>query len=193
MPKPPPLNLMVASSVYNYEDQLRQICGVLTGYGYNVWNSHIGTLPVHPGLSNAETCIKAAKDCDVFLGIIRGHYGTSDAGTGRSVTHEEVRTAVNLDKPRWILAHQNVTIARQLLKPYLLKRDGSQTKFKLKKNPILSDLRVFELYDDATQAGVIQPRWVQSYTTQDDALAYINSQFKNLKRVRKICAEMNAP
>src|SRR5271155_4132811 len=69
LPAVPKLKIFVASTVYNFEDQLRQICGVLTSLGYEVWNSHLGTVPVSPALSNRENCIEAVKACDLFLGI----------------------------------------------------------------------------------------------------------------------------
>src|SRR5271155_5569088 len=31
--------------------RVRQVCAVLAGFGYDVWNSHIGTIQVHPGRS----------------------------------------------------------------------------------------------------------------------------------------------
>jgi hypothetical protein len=42
------LKILVVLTVYGFEDQLDQICSVLRGYGYEVWNSHIRTIPVHP-------------------------------------------------------------------------------------------------------------------------------------------------
>ena len=68
VPKP---KVFVASTVYNFEDQLQQICGVLTGFGFEVWNSHLGTVPINPACSNRDNCIAAVGDCDLFLGIIR--------------------------------------------------------------------------------------------------------------------------
>ncbi len=95
MPAKPKLKVMVASTVYHFEDQLNQICAVLNGFGYEVWNSHIGTIPVHPGSSNLENCVAAARDCDIFLGIIRPFYGSGRIGA-RSITHEEFREAILL-------------------------------------------------------------------------------------------------
>ncbi len=46
MPTKPKLKLMVASTVYHFEDQLRQICTVLNGFGHEVWNSHAGAISV---------------------------------------------------------------------------------------------------------------------------------------------------
>jgi len=192
----PKLKIMVASTVYNFEDHLTQICAVLKGFGYQVLNSHIGTIPVDPGKSNLETCVAAARDCDLFLGIVRPYYGSGRIGA-TSITHEEFREAIRLKKPRWFLVHRDVTFARQLLKPYMYKKDGSRLKFKLKKNSVLDDLRVIDLYHDAIQNDIPamdrKGHWAQEFYRLPDALDFLDSQFKDIKRVRAICEGMKTP
>ena len=87
--------------------------------------------------------------------------------------------------------------ARQLLKPYMFKRDGKRTKFALKKNPVLDDLRVIDLYLDAIQNDIpVKDRvghWVQEFYRLPEALGYLASQFSDVKRIRKICEDMRAP
>lgn len=68
--------MFVASSVYGFETELMQICACLTGYGYEVWNSHYGTVKAHPARSNLENCLAAVDMCDAFLGIVRPFYGS---------------------------------------------------------------------------------------------------------------------
>jgi hypothetical protein len=188
--------LMVASTVYFFEDQIVQICGILSGYGYEVWNSHIGTIPQHAGRSNQQICVDAAKNCDVFLGFIRPFYGSGRIGP-RSITHEEFRAAIRKRKPRWFMAHRDVTFSRQLLKPYMFNRDGERTKFKLKTNPVLDDLRVIDLYNDAIQNDVPvanrRGHWVQEFYRIPEVLLYIEKQFKDVDRIRRICREMRTP
>lgn len=72
-PKP---NIMLSTSVYGFENEISQICALLKVLGYNVWNSHLGTIRVNSALSNLENCRKAVEDCDLFLGIIRTQCGT---------------------------------------------------------------------------------------------------------------------
>ena len=67
---------MLSTSVYGFENEISQICALLKVLGYNVWNSHLGTIRVNPALSNLENCLKAVEDCDLFLGIIRTQCGT---------------------------------------------------------------------------------------------------------------------
>lgn len=190
----PKLKLMVASTVYHFEDHLKQICGVLNGFGYEVWNSHLGTIPVHPGRSNLENSVAAARECDAFLGIVRPFYGSGVIGD-RSITHEEFLEALRLDKPRWFLVHRNVAIARQLLKAYIFRKDGTRTKFKLKRNSIIDDLRVIDLYHEAIQNDVpLVERignWAQEFNDRDEIFIYLESQLKDTERVRRICEEMS--
>lgn len=189
------ITIMVASTVYGFQDQLAQICAILEGYGYQVWNSHIGTIPLHPGRSNQQICIDAAGRCDVFLGILRPFYGSGIIGP-RSITHEEFLTAINSDKPRWALVHHDVAFARQLLKPYMFKKNGQRTAFRLKKNPVMDDLRVIDLYNDALLADIPPPdrigHWVQEYFKLEDILEYLEHQFSDIQRVANICREMEA-
>ncbi len=193
MTKLPNLRAMVASTVYNFEDQLRQICAVLRGYSYEVWNSHLGTVPVHPGLSNLDNCRAAVRDCDLFVGIIRPFYGSGKIGL-RSIMHEECCEAVRLRKPRWFLVHRDVTFARQLLKPYLYRKDGTRTKFRLKGTSVLDDLRVIDLYNDVIQNETPpadrKGHWAQEFYRLEEALLYIETQFRDPKQMRRICEEM---
>lgn len=196
MPDDTKLKLMVASTVYHFEDQLRQICRTLESLGYEVWNSHIGTMPtIHPGRSNLDNCVAAAQNCDVFLGIIRPFYGSGIIGP-RSITHEEFLAAIKLSRPRWFLVDRDVAFARQLLK-HLLAPDGTRPNLKLEKNSFMDDLRVIELYRDALQENIpLEERkghWVQEFYRMDEALTHIVKQFGDTEKIREICKEMNRP
>lgn len=185
-----PVRIMVASTVYHFEEPLTQVCAVLSGFGYEVWNSHIGTIPVDPRRSNKQNCVAAAAACDVFLGIIRPFYGSGVVGR-RSITHDEMRAAVRLAKPRWFLVHRDVTFTRQLLRAKMFTKGGRRTRFTIDRTPVMDDLRVIDMYRDAIQDGVpVRNRvgnWVQEFFRVDEALRYIDSQFRDIERVRAMC------
>lgn len=50
---------MVGSTVYGFENELYQIVALLHSMGYEVLNSHVGTIKVNPNLSNLENCLNA--------------------------------------------------------------------------------------------------------------------------------------
>lgn len=194
-PSEAPLRVMVASTVYGFEDGVTQICAVLSGYGYEVWNSHLGTIPTHPAKSNLDVCLDAVRHCDVFLGVVRPFYGSGKVGE-RSITHEEMRLAVALRKPRWFLVHGHVTFARQLLRPLRYRRDGKKRAkpFKLVKTSVMDDVRVLDMYDDVIQTGVpVSERkghWAQEFYDLGAALTYVDTQLRDVARIREIVAEM---
>lgn len=196
MPKKSNLKLMVASTVYHFEDQIDRISAVLAGYGYTVWNSHKGTIPTDSRLSNLDNCVAAARSCDLFVGIIRPFYGSGVIG-GTSITHEEFRAAMDAGKPHWFLVHRNVTLARQLLKPYMFNEDGIRTGFQVKKTAVLDDVRVLDIYNEAigasTPEGERTGNWVQEFWQDTEILQFLEAQLRDIKRIRAICARKGKP
>lgn len=191
----PKLKIMVASTIYGFEDQLEQICATLQQYGYEVWNSHIKTIPVHPGLSNPENCLRAVESCDLIFGIIRPQYGAVVNGQ-ISITHQEMQKAIELKKPRWFVAHRDVTIARQLLKQYMLdEHNQPRPGFKYQRTTVMDDVRVINLYND-TILNNVPPQerighWVDEYYRLGDILQCLDTQFSDINRVRAIVEQMN--
>jgi hypothetical protein len=178
-----PISIMVSSTVHGVEPLLDQVYTTLKGYGYSVWMSYKGTIPVHPKKSNADNCLEAVERCDAFLGIITGRYGSS-------ITHQEFVRAVDLDKLRWFLVHRDVTVARELLKQFRYKKDGNPKRVRFTKTAVLEDLRVLEMYECAIRQDLpLSARtgnWVQPFITHADVLLYIQTQFSDPARLRAL-------
>ena len=197
------LNVMISSSVHGNEQLLKRVEIYLNNLGgaYRVWLSHSGTLPTNSALSAFENCLEAVRQCDVFVGLITGNYGSGmDERGGLSITHQEMSLALTLSKQRILLVDERVVLARELLKPYRMPAD--QGPFRKKdddylpigwppRHPILSDLKVLDLYDELIQAnsGLLPSQragnWVQPYKSDDDALRIIDAQLGDVKRIRK--------
>jgi hypothetical protein len=192
------LTVLVSSTVYGIEELLNRVYALLTSYGYDVWMSHKGTVPVRSDRTAFENCLAAVDDCDLFLGIITPHYG-SGQDTKKpdeiSITHQEMRRAIELKKPRWILAHDHVIFARRLLTNLGFKDKDGRQKMTLKKNPILDDLRVLDLYEEATIDADDIPladrdgNWVQKFQNTEDGSLFVGSQFFRYQEVEKFIEE----
>ena len=210
---------MVSSVVFGYEDFLESIYAILENFGYEVRMSHKGTIEIDPNVSAMSSCEQAVDDCDVFLGIILPNYGTGrEEGIPYSITHREAIRAIERNKPRWFLVHEHVVIARQLLRPYRLTEEVAPAEFEeiepgkfkevkpaklkevepwklkpgidFKKTPILSDLRVLDLYDLAMRHDIPKVKerkgnWVQTYGEEEDARLFATAQFRRYKEVEK--------
>ena len=185
MTKAPPRKpiIMVSSTVYGMEDLLEQIFGILNGAEFTVWMSHKGTVPVNPQKSNFENCLAAVEACDLFLGILTTRYGSGKDpdDDGMSITHQEVSRALQLDKPRWFLAHHDLIFTRSLLRELGYKTSADRAQLKLTSKNIVDNLRVIDMYEEVIQAEKkLRDRrgnWAQQYGAAQDAAVFVVAQF----------------
>jgi len=189
------LKIMVASTVYGFDYQLEQICAILSNYGYEVWNSHLKTIPVDPGLSNPQNCLNAVESCDLLFGIIRTRYGAV-VENNISITHQEMRRAIELRKPRWFVAHRDITVARKLLYQYMYDKDKNPIAgFSYKRTAVMDDIRIIDLYNEAILNDVPPEErvghWVDEYFKMGEILQCLETQFQDVDRVTAIVNQMN--
>ncbi len=177
------IEVMVASTVYGFEDQLSTICATLSTMDYSVINSHIGTTRVDPYKSNLDNCLDNVRRCDVFVGIIRPFYGTGNIKE-RNITFEEMKLAIELEKPYWFLVHRDVVFTRQLKKKMYYLDSDKEPRFdvKIKKSAIF-DERTLDIYNHVISEGSsITSRtgnWAQEFYRLDEALDYVTAQFED--------------
>lgn len=189
-----PIKIMVASTVYGFEDHISTICAELTTLKYDVLNSHIGTIKVHPRKSNLDNCLEAVRECDAFLGIIRPYYGTGNIDQ-MNITFEEMKLAIRLDKPYWFLVHRDVTFMRQVMRKLYYLRDGQKVfDVKVEKSAMF-DSRTLEVYNHVIRHGTsVKTRtgnWAQEFYRLDEALRYIRTQYKDKSFLQDILKESN--
>ena len=183
------LKIMVSSTVYGFETDLEQIYATLRGWDYEVLMSHQGALHVPPGAGNEEACLEAVEECDVFLGIIRQKYGSG-------ITHEEIKHAINLDKPRWFISQAFVPFARDILRQYMYKKNGEpRASFKFKKTDVMDNIKVIDMYNDAIQnnvpRGERKSHWAQPFYRFSDILTFLEYQFSDPKRIIERLEQLN--
>lgn len=187
------LTVMVSSTVYGIEELLERIYTLLTAFGYEVWMSHKGTVPVSSTRSALENCLAATERCDLFLGLITPHYGSGKDERSLSFTHQELLKAIEKDKPRWLLAHDHVVFARSLLNCLGHEGKKGRQKLRLKKSPIIDDLRVIDMYEDAILSQKPlrerQGNWVQKYNSSDDAALFATAQFARYQEAEEFIKE----
>jgi hypothetical protein len=190
------IEIMIASSVYGYEDQINQICGIFEQMGYKPISSHYKTMLVDPTLSNMQNCLNAVEKCDIFFGILRPYYG-SGIIEETSITHEEMKKAIELKKPHWFIAHRDIRVARTLLRQYRFNADKTKNRdFVYKSNKILDDIRVVDMYEDTIQNDIsVEERvghWTDEFFDINDIIKVVQTQFEDTKRILQIIEKMKA-
>lgn len=191
--------VLVSSTVYGIEELLDRIYALLTSFGYEVWMSHKGTVPVRSHRTAFENCLDAVDGCDLFLGIITSRYGTGLAPGSPSITHQEFIRAIDNNKPRWFLTHSDVVFARRLLRDLGYGTATERNHLTLKKGASsIEDMRTIDMYETATRADLdLAERtgnWVQEYRTDADALLFATAQFSRFQEAEAfLLANLQSP
>ncbi|HQN72337.1 MAG TPA: DUF4062 domain-containing protein [bacterium] len=182
--------IMVSSTVYGIEELLEKIYSLLHSFDYEVWMSHKGTIPVLSKKTAFENCLDAVQNCDLFLGIITPFYGSGiDGENDVSITHMELRKAVELNKLRWLLSHDHVVFARNFLKNLGYDTSEKRKALKYKKSDVFGDLRVIDMYEEAILSQ--QPlrdrkgNWVQKFDRDEDAQLFTTAQFSRFQEAEE--------
>ena len=188
------IKVFVGSTVYDFESQLDSIYALLDNLGYDVLNSHKGTVKVDSSESNLENCLAAVDQCDVFLGFVRPYYGSGvlDVG-GKSITHQEFERAVTRKIPWFMMADYRVAFARQILKKATIslggvnhKVDESNCSF----NSKVMDVRCVALYNQMIQDKIAPAArvgsWVQEYRNLEEIVLFLDSQFKDATAMKAL-------
>jgi len=206
------LKILVSSAVYGIEELLEQVYALLTGFGYEVWMSHKGTLPVFPNTTAFDNCLTAVERCDLFLAIITTQYGSGVVDDGSSISHQELLKAIELGKPRWILAHAQVPFLRAIFQKLgcrsekdrkaMLGKLGYDSEKEMKdlkrrQASVIDDFRVIDVYDAAIRHDlqVYQDRkgnWVQKFGSDADANLFVAAQFSRYGDVENFVREQFA-
>lgn len=197
------IKIFVSSTVYDFETDLRRIFATLDGYGYEVYMSKEGTIPLDSSQSNLENCVNGVNECDVFLGIVRPRIGSGVLEKdGRSITAQEFDRAISLGKPRFILADYRVEFAHQFLnlmdltpdsipknREKIYKDETGKEVVLLKPNNVIHGECV-EIYRMAIQHDVNPAarvgNWAQPYKNSEDILRFLEAQFKNVERIKRM-------
>lgn len=198
------IKVFVSSTVYDFESTLRKVFAQLDSYGYDVYMSKEGTIPLDSRKSNLVNCVDAVSECDVFLGFVRPLVGSGvlEKG-GRSITAQEFDEAYRLPMPHFVLADYRVEFAHKFLN--LMRQDLSKipsffvntekkedgSVIEVRKPNLVVHAECVEIYRLAIQND-IRPasrrvgNWAQPYFDETGIMLFIEGQFKNVEHIRSL-------
>lgn len=189
--------LMLASTVYGFEDQLSKIIHDVAERDFNVLSSFQGSIKVNPKLSNLENCLQAVDEANWFLGIVRPYYGTGNIEK-KNITFEEIKTAIQLNKPRWFYIHRDVIFAEKIMGSIQVNNpEDSKTEIPnvLLPNQSIAkeaiDLYNHVIKNDEKQLELRNGNWAQEFFVFTEALIYVRSQFLDFKFVENLLNKSN--
>ncbi len=184
--------IMLASTVYGFEDQLSKIIHDVDNRDFNVLSSFHGYVKVNPKLSNLDNCVQAVDEADWFLGIVRPYFGTGNIGE-KNITFEEIKRAIQLNKSAWFYIHRDVIFAERILSSIQVnntEKSKNRTPNELLPNRFIDkeaiDLYNYVIKNDEKNLELRNGNWAQEFFVFTEALIYIRSQFLDFKFIDKI-------
>lgn len=203
------IKVFVSSTVYDFETQLTDVFATLDSMGYEVYMSKKGTIPLDSTQNAFVNCVEAVEECDVFLSFIRPLLGSGIyKGEEKSVTEQEIDAAIACGMPRFVMADYRVEYAHKFLNmmklepkdiPADIKKhkevDGKTIEYRVPNN--LIHPHAVRMYRTAVRRDVrpessrmgnwVQPfHVVQEYCELNDIRTFIEAQFHDVERVRKL-------
>lgn len=191
-----PIKIMISSSIYGFEDNIRQVAALLQSMGYEVISSLLGTIKVHPGKSNLENSILAVEECDVFLGFIRTYCGTGNIGD-KNITFEEFRHAIEMGKPYWFMAEHDVEFSRKIFTRGVSPIETGKNIWDVIKpnrrvfDPMCIDMYNLVIKDDNKDIPSRTGNWVQPFYCMDDIRIFVQTQFGDTAYIRELVESSN--
>lgn len=196
------IKVFVSSTVYDFEATLNRVFATLDSYGYDVYMSKEGTIPLNSRKSNLVNCVDAVDECDVFLGIVRPLVGSGVLKKGEhSITFKEFERAYQLPMPHFVLADYRVEFAHKFLNlmnqdlsaipDYTVKTESSEEGriVEVRKPNLVVQGECVEMYRLAIQ-NHIRPasdrigNWAQPYSDENGIMRFIEAQFGDVERIK---------
>lgn len=189
--------LMLASTVYGFEDQLSKIISDLEIDHYTILNSFYGSIKVDPNLSNLANCIESVHETDLFIGLVRPFYGTGNIRDkeakkpeDKNITFEEIRKAIELEKPRWFFVHRDVDFGSKILDYIEVnvteeeKKSGKIVNKNVLNPNAFVDMSTMDLYnfvikDEQRNVALRNGNWAQEFFVMAEAKRYIQTQLQD--------------
>lgn len=162
--------VFVSSTYYD----LRIVRAVLDRFikemGYETVLYEQGHIPYGREEALEEYCYKEIEKCDILVSIIGGRYGTQSKDSKHSISHRELKTAIELGKQVYIFIEKAVYYEYET---YLQNKEVKGFK-----PTSVNDVRVFSFLEDIYSIPTGNP--IEPFELSDDIVRFLREQWAGL-------------
>jgi DNA polymerase III delta prime subunit len=170
------MKIFLSSTILDLKDLRDALVTWLETDGHQVIASEKGTLPIEPDKHSYDQCLKAVAECDCLVAVIDGRFGGEypKKGLNRSITEEEIATAIAQGKKTLVFVRQSIWDA--MATQQTLIKSGAKADYWSVKN-IVEDIRVFGLIDRLKKQPI--NNWIFQFNAPTDLIATIRVQISS--------------
>ncbi len=161
--------VFISSTFYDLRQVRADLDLFIEQLGYEPVRNEEGDIPYGKDEALEEYCYKEIKNIDILICIIGGRFGTESKKSKSSITHLELKTALNESKQIYIFIEKNVYSE---FETYLLNKD-LEAKYRY-----VDDKRVYEFIEEVKSLST--NNIIKDFETVSDITKYLKEQFAGL-------------
>lgn len=164
--------IFISSTYYDLKQTREDVADFVQNLGYEAVRNEEGNIPYGKDRRLEDYCYKEVQNVDIFISIIGGRFGTESQNSKYSISNEELRTALYLNKQVYICIEKNVYSEYET---YALNKENSNIHYKYVDNP-----KIYQFIGELK--GLASNNNIMAFDTSADIKTYIKEQFAGLFR-----------
>jgi|LGOV01.1.fsa_nt_gb hypothetical protein len=162
--------VFISSTYYDLKNVRADLDRFIKEQGYEpVLNEH-GNIPYGSEKRLEEYCYKEIELCDMLISIIGGRFGSESFNKKYSISQQELKAAIELNKPIYIFIEKNVLAE---FKTFEKNKDTENIKY-----ASVDDERIYQFIDEVQILPVGNP--IAPFETASDITIYLKEQWSGL-------------
>ena len=162
--------VFISSTYYDLKNVRADLDRFIKEQGYEpVLNEH-GNIPYGSEKKLEEYCYKEIELCDILVSIIGGRFGSESLNKKYSISQQELRAAIELNKPIYIFIEKNVLAE---FRTFEKNKDNEHIKY-----ASVDDKRIYQFIDEVQSLPVGNP--TAPFETAIDITIYLKEQWSGL-------------
>lgn len=162
--------VFVSSTYYDLRIVRADLNRFIKEMGYEAVLYEKGHIPYGREDALEQYCYRETEKCDILVSIIGGRYGTQSKDSKHSITHRELKTAIELGKQVYIFIEKAVCYE---YKTYLQNKEVKGFK-----QSSVNDVRVFSFLEDIYSIPTGNP--IELFELSDDIVRFLREQWAGL-------------
>lgn len=164
--------IFISSTYYDLKQTREDVADFVQTLGYEAVRNEEGNIPYGKDKKLEDYCYKEVQNVDIFISIIGGRFGTESQNSKYSISNEELRTALRLNKQVYICIEKNVYTEYET---YALNKENNDVHYKYVDNP-----KIYQFIGELK--GLASNNNIMAFDTSADIKAYLKEQFAGLFR-----------
>lgn len=163
--------IFISSTFYDLKHVRYDLEAFLRGLGYEPIMNDRGNIPYSSAQALELSCYDEVERCDILIGIIGNHYGTSAQGEdGHSISMKEIKTAIDKNKQVFIFIDKAVYNEYNL---YEENKDNKGIKY-----VAVDDVRIHQFIEEMRKLPLNNT--IFSFESSSEITDYLKEQFAGL-------------